>query len=121
MMRPDIPYGLSGHRVSIGICKAGPQAGCCVACFRYVTPNVPDWFMVEFGDGQGSTDPDAEMDFDDVAELDDYLDDLEVIWFADHEAQDALRKTFPAHPAYPRFLEQIIAWVSAYRWRHKGL
>ena len=73
MVRPDIPYGLSGQRVSIGICRAGPQAGWYVACFRYVTPNMPDWFMVKFGDGhQGFTDPDAEMDFDDVAELDDY-------------------------------------------------
>jgi hypothetical protein len=76
VLRPDIAYGLSGHRVSIGICKAGPQAGWYVACFRYVTPKVPDWFMVEFGDGRGFTDPDAEIDFDDIGELGDYLDDI---------------------------------------------
>lgn len=121
MVRPDIPYGLSGHRVSIGMCKAGAQAGCYVACFRYVSPNVPDWFMVEFGDGQGFTDPDAEMDFDDVTELDDYLDDLEVTWFADQEALDALRKAFPSHRIYPRFVEQVIAWISDWRWRRMGM
>lgn len=36
------------------------------------------------------------------AELDEYLDDLDVTWFADHEAQDALRKGFPAHRTYPK-------------------
>ncbi|MDQ1058153.1 hypothetical protein QFZ23_002054 [Arthrobacter globiformis] len=82
---------------------------------------MPDWYMVEFGDGRGITDPDAEMDFDDVAELDDYLNNLDVSWFADQEAQDALRKAFPAHPVYPRFVEQIIAWISDWRWRRKGL
>ncbi|MFE5839598.1 hypothetical protein [Arthrobacter sp. NPDC056493] len=82
---------------------------------------MPDWFMVEFGDGQGFTDPDAEMDFDDVAELDDYLDDLEVTWLVEQEAHEALRKEFPAHRTYPKPVEQIIAWVSAYRWKRKGL
>jgi hypothetical protein len=74
--------------------------------------------MVEFGDGKGFTDPDAEMDFDDAAELDDYLDDLDVTWFADQEALDALWKAFPTHRIYPRFAEQIIAWISDWRWRH---
>lgn len=99
----------------------GWRAGWYVACFRYVTPNMPDWFMVEFGDGHGFTDPDAEVDFDDVAELNDYLADLEVTWLAEQEAKDALRKEFPAHRTYPKFVEQLIAWVSAARWRHTGL
>jgi hypothetical protein len=82
---------------------------------------MPDWFMVEFGDGRGFTDPDAEADFDDVAELDDYLAAFDVTWLAEQEAQDALRKEFPAHRTYPRLVEQIIAWVSAYRWKRMGL
>lgn len=76
--------------------------------------------MAEFGDGLGFTDPDAEMDFDDLAELDDYLDDLEVTWFADQETLDALRKAIPAHRIYPGFIEQFIAWISDWRWRHMG-
>jgi hypothetical protein len=118
MVMPDIPYGLSGHRISVGLCNAGPYAGWYVACFRYVGKNG-QWFMLEFGDGTGGTDPNGEVTFDDEAELNGYLGGLDVTWFADREALAVLKKAFRAHRIYPKFVERILTWITT-PWKHMG-
>ncbi|MEN2744635.1 hypothetical protein [Sinomonas halotolerans] len=73
--------------------------------------------MLEFSDGGRGTDPEAELTFDDPAELNDYLDSLDVDWFEGQEVVAALKNMFGKKIHSP-FVEQIVAWVEAWRWKH---
>lgn len=85
-----------------------------MACFRYVAPKKPDWFLIEFAGPNCGATFDDDVAFDDVGELEAFLAGLEVIWSEGDEAIDTLRSSLPAHFHKPGLLEKFTTWF----WNH---
>lgn len=88
--------------MAVGRCRAGSYAGGYVLCFTYVSPKLPDWYLVEFS---GSQD---DYSFDDSADVESLLGGLDVAWFSATEARQEMLANFPAYAHEPGILERLM-------------
>lgn len=86
---------------------AGPYGGCFVACSRYSTKDLPDWFLIEYSGPKCEATLSDEIDFNDESELDAYCKQWGIRWLNAQEMQEELRTWFPAHFRRPSALERF--------------
>lgn len=94
--------------MAVGRCRAGSYDGSHVLYFTYVSPKLSNWYLVEFSDSQD------DFSFDDQAEAESLLRELDVVWYPEAEAREEMLQHFPAYAHEPGRLERLLEAF----WRH---
>jgi len=109
LLRPE--YSLQDHSISLGVATSGEHKGCFVACSRYSTDHLPDWFLIEYSGPKCDAALRDEISFDNSQDLEEFCEKENIQWLDPEEMQEELRAWFPTHFRRASALERFFEWL----------